>query len=68
MKTNNSESRSDARDAAVAAATVIMEEFCPHPPGGMGQAIHDRLREIIEAAIISWAGTGFDTRNRPSDN
>ena len=40
-------------DAAVAAAMIVMEEFFPHCPNGIGQAIEARLVEIIEAAIGS---------------
>jgi hypothetical protein len=55
-------------DAAVAAAQVIMEEFCPHCPNGMGQAIHERLCEIIETAIESAGAIRWRIKNEPSEN
>lgn len=56
------------RDAAFVAATIIMEEFCQPCPDGIGQAVHDRLREIVEAAIES-AIIGYRQKlNQPSCN
>lgn len=66
---NSKEKRtSECRDAAVAAAMVIMEEFFPHCPGGMAEAIHVRLIEIVEAACESAFTARWRRGNEPSMN
>ena len=68
MKQRKTDDDSINHDAAVAAATVILEEFAPHCPNGMGVAIHERLCEIIEVAIQSACAVRWHTRNEPSKN
>ena len=55
-------------DAAMAAAMVVMEEFFPHCPNGMAQAVHGRVVEIIEAAIESADSARWMSRLQPSQN
>lgn len=51
MKQGKAGANSIARDAAVAAAAVAMDEFFPHCPNGMVHVIHERLSEIVQVAI-----------------
>ncbi len=55
-------------DAAIAAANVILEDFFPHCPNGMASAIHERLSEIVEAAIVSATSARWHIRSEPSEN
>jgi hypothetical protein len=55
-------------DAASAAAVVIMEEFAPHCPSGIAEAMHARLHEIVAAAIHSSHVESWTSRNEPSSN
>jgi hypothetical protein len=68
MKDRKKNESSVGHDAAVAAALVIMEEFCPHCPNGIAEAIHERLCEIIEAAVESADAVRWRTTNEPSEN
>ncbi len=68
MNENKPDESSICHDAAVAAAVVIMEEFCPHCPNGMGKVIHDRLCEIIQTAIESAGAVRWRMKNEPSEN
>ena len=68
MKQSNSNNDTIRHDAAVAAAMVVLEEFFPHCPNGMAGAIHERLCEIIEAAMESVDSARWQTRNEPSKN
>jgi hypothetical protein len=56
------------RDAAIAAATVIVEEFFPHCPNGITSAIHERIREIIGDAIDAAESIRWRSSNEPSMN
>jgi hypothetical protein len=56
------------RDAAVAAAAVIMEEFFPHCPNGFVAPIGERLCEIVEAAIESALVSRTTVQGKPSLN
>ena len=67
MKQQDS-SESVARDAAVAAAAVIMEEFFPHCPNGFVAPIGERLCEIVEAAIESALVARASVQSKPSLN
>ncbi len=55
-------------DAAIAAANVIVEEFCPHAPNGIAEAVHERVVEIVEAAMVSAERVLWHARNEPSQN
>jgi len=68
MKHRKANDSSVAHDAAVAAALVALEEFFPHCPNGMAEAIHERLCEIIETAIESAGAVRWRTKNEPSEN
>jgi len=68
MKQGKNNHESIRRDAAIAAAMVIVEEFFPHCPNGIAGAIHDRLCEIIEAGMESVEAVRWHTRHEPSDN
>ena len=68
MLQNGSQSGSFDRDAAVAAATVVLEEFFPHCPNGIAEAVHERLCEIIQAAIEGSHRAQWRARNEPSQN
>ncbi len=57
-----------SRDAAIAAATVILEEFFPHCPNGIAHAIHERLCEIVEVAIDSGQALRWCDLTKPSQN
>jgi hypothetical protein len=56
------------RDAAVAAAAVIMEEFFPHCPNGLGAAIGERLCEVVETAIDAAFAGRMVLQGKPSQN
>lgn len=57
------------RDAAVAAAALIIEEFFPHCPNGLVAPIGERLCEIVESAIDAAAVyIRAGKHNRPSLN
>ena len=58
----------EIHDAAMAAAMVVMEEFFPHCPNGMAQAVHGRVVEIIEAAIESAGSARWMSRLHSSQN
>lgn len=68
MKQEKSGKTSISHDAAMAAATVILEEFAPHCPNGMAQAMHERLCEIIEAAMRAADADRWRRRSEPSTN
>jgi len=68
MKQHKSGQSSAAHDAAVAGAAVVMDEFFHHCPNGMAQAIHERLSEIIEAAIEAALAERDRVALRPSAN
>jgi hypothetical protein len=68
MKPGKAGESSVAHDAAVAAAAVVMDELFPHCPNGMAGAIHERLSEIIEAAIEAAEVTTVRHRMKPSKN
>ena len=68
MKKRKDNDSSVSHDAAVAEAMVILEEFFPHCPNGMAGAIHERLADIIEAAIETSAVIRQRARNEPSNN
>ena len=56
------------RDAAVAAAAVIIEEFFPHCPNGLVAPIGERLCEVVETAIdVALAGRAV-LQGKPSRN
>ena len=56
------------RDAAVAAAAVIMEEFFPHCPNGLVAAIGERLCEVVELAIDAAFAGRMVLQSKPSKN
>jgi hypothetical protein len=60
--------KSVTRDAAIAAATLIVEEFCPHCPNGIAEAVHERLREILQGAIEAADSVRRAVVNEPSLN
>ena len=68
MKHRKDHGSSVIHDAAAAAALVILEEFFPHCPNGMAGAIHERLTEIIGAAIETAEVARQCSRNEPSNN
>lgn len=68
MKQHKSGQSSLAHDVAVAGAAVVMEEFFPHCPNGMAMAIHERLSEIIEAAIEAAEAARSRSWTEPSKN
>ncbi len=68
MKKRKSSDSSINHDAAVATAKVILEEFFPHCPNALAGAIHERLCEIIEAAIESAGAVRWQIKNEPSKN
>jgi hypothetical protein len=59
---------SEAHDAAVAGAAVVMEEFFGHCPNGMAAAVHERLSQIIEAAIEAAEAARTRSLTEPSKN
>jgi hypothetical protein len=65
---HNNSAESVRRDAAVAAAAVIIEEFFPHCPNGLVAPISERLCEIVEAAIDSVFTARAEMRAKPSLN
>jgi hypothetical protein len=68
MKQGNAGGNSVAHDAAVAAAAVAMDEFFPHCPNGVAQAVHERLFEIIQAAIEAALAERARAGLKPSAN
>jgi hypothetical protein len=68
VKQHKSGQSSVAHDAAVAAAAVAMEEFFGHCPNGVAAAVHERLSEIIEAAIEAAEAARARSRTEPSKN
>lgn len=68
MKDQNLSAESVRRDAAVAAAAVIIEEFFPHCPNGLVAPIGERLCEIVEAAIESALAARAAMQAKPSLN
>ena len=68
MKRKKDNDTSVSHDAAVAAALVVLEEFFPHCPNGIAGAIHERLADIIEAAIETAEVARQRTKNEPSNN
>jgi hypothetical protein len=56
------------KDAAVAAAALIMEEFFPHCTNGLVAPIGERLSEIVEAAIEAAFAVRAKQQNEPSLN
>ena len=68
MTPQKDEDDSINHDAAIAAANVILEDFFPHCPNGMASAIHERLSEIVEAAITSATSARWQMWNEPSKN
>lgn len=68
MKNRENEGAGAGHDAAIAAALVVMEEFFPHCPNGLAEAIHERLAEIIEDAIQAAEAVRWQARNEPSNN
>lgn len=68
MKEGKNNHDSLRRDAAIAAARVIVEEFFPHCPNGIAEAIHDRLREVVEATMESVDSARWQSMNEPSMN
>jgi glycerol dehydrogenase-like iron-containing ADH family enzyme len=68
MKRRKDNDSSVSHDAAVAAALVVLEEFFPHCPNAMAGAVHERLCEIIEAAIESAGAVRWQIKNDPSEN
>lgn len=59
---------SSAHDAAIAAATVVVEELFPHCPNGMAGAIHERVCEIVEAAVEAGQSARWRELAEPSQN
>lgn len=68
MKNKKQAKPSLNHDAATAAAMVVLEEFFPHCPNALAGAVHERLCEIIEAAIESASAVRWRIRNEPSEN
>jgi hypothetical protein len=68
VKQQNDSDESVARDAAVAAAAVIIEEFFPHCPNGFVAPIGERLCEIVGAAIESALASRSSMQSKPSLN
>ena len=68
MKPESNRGSTITHDAAVAAAAVVMEEMFPHCPNGMAEAIHERLCEIVEAAIESAQSARWRDQIEPSQN
>jgi hypothetical protein len=68
MKHRKDSDHTVGHDAAVAAALIVLEEFFPHCPNGMAEAIHERLCEIIETAIESAGTVRWRINNEPSEN
>ena len=68
MNRKDTDETSACHDAAVAAAAVMLEEFFPHCPNGIAQAIHERLCEIMETAFEAACAAQWHSRNKPSDN
>ena len=56
------------RDAAVAAAAVIIEEFFPHCPNGLVAPIGERLCEVVEMAIDAAVAGRALLQGKPSRN
>ena len=56
------------RDAAVAAAAAIIEEFFPHYTNGLVAPVGERLCEIVEAAIEAAFAVRAKKQNEPSMN
>lgn len=56
------------RDAAVAAAAVIIEEFFPHCPNGLVAPIGERLCEVVETAIDAALSGRTVLQGKPSRN
>ncbi len=68
MKHQGPSQSSACHDAAVAAAMIMLEEFFPHCPNGIAEAIHGRMTEIVETAIESARAARWQERNEPSEN
>ena len=68
MKHRKDNDSTVGHDTAVAAALVVLEEFFPHCPNGMAEAIHERLSEIIQTAIETAGAVRWLTKNEPSEN
>ena len=68
MKDHNVSADSICRDAAVAAAAVIIEELFPHCPNGLVAPIGERLCEIVAVAIESAFVARAELQNKPSLN
>lgn len=68
MKDQNLPKDSVRRDAAVAAAAVIMDEFFPHCTNGLVAPVGERLCEIVEAAIEAAFAVRTKKQNEPSMN
>ena len=56
------------RDAAIAAAMVILEEFFPHCPNGIASGVHERIRDIVQEAIETADRIRWRASNEPSVN
>lgn len=68
MNYQNQSSESVSRDAAVAAAAVILEEFFPHCPNGLVAPIGERVCEIVELAIHQAFAGRAELHGKPSLN
>ena len=68
MEQPDGDNRDIRHDAAVAAAMVMLEEFFLHCPNGIAGGIHERLCEIIEAAMQSADSGRWRGANEPSMN
>lgn len=68
VKDQNQSADAVGRDAAVAAAAVIIEEFVPHCPNGLVAPIGERLCEIVEAAIEAAFAVRAKKQSKPSLN
>jgi len=68
MESLDGDKRDIRHDAAVAAALIVLEEFFPHCPNGIAGGIHERLCEIIEAAMQSADSGRWHAASEPSLN
>jgi hypothetical protein len=68
VKNQNPSPVSVPRDAAVAAAAVILEEFFPHCTNGLVAPIGERLSEIVESAIEAVLAVRAIKQSEPSLN